>query len=81
MGNLVVEHVSAQPGEDFAKLTLSADRGVIFTRPGTVTDLARNELSAEFVEGIYLEGNVTVGVDDGDYTARAPKVSRREGFS
>jgi hypothetical protein len=56
------------------QLTLSAERGVIFTRPGPLEDLARRNLDAETVHGVYLEGNVQVLAEDGEYAARSPQV-------
>jgi hypothetical protein len=71
-GSLLVQYFALDRKEDYSTLTLSAERGVIFVKPGSVEQLAR-ELDADLVEGIYLEGGVWVSVDDGDYIARAPK--------
>ncbi|MHC4990944.1 MAG: LPS assembly protein LptD [Planctomycetota bacterium] len=73
-GSVLVEYIALDQTEDYSKLTLSAERGVIFTEPGTVEELVGRELDADQVLGIYLEGAVWISVDDGDYVARAPRV-------
>ncbi len=52
-------------------LELSAERGVIFLKPGSLADQL-GSLSAEDVDGIYLEGEVLAS--DGTYTLRGPRV-------
>ncbi len=52
-------------------LELSAERGVIFLKPGALADQL-GSLSAEDVDGIYLEGEVLAS--DGTYTLRGPRV-------
>lgn len=52
------------------RLQMSAERAVVFLSPGTIAELAR--FKPEDVQGIYLEGGVTV--TDGQYTLRGPRV-------
>ncbi|GJM19410.1 MAG: hypothetical protein DHS20C14_16230 [Phycisphaeraceae bacterium] len=52
-------------------LELAAERGVIFLRPGSLADQL-GSLSAEDVDGIYLEGEVLAS--NGTYTLRGPRV-------
>ncbi len=73
-GSLVVEYLSTDPTEEWTQITLSGQRGVIFAAPGSVESMLQQQLSAESVYGIYLEGNVTVSAQDGDYVVRAPRV-------
>jgi len=74
-GNLVVQYIeyAPKPGEKEARrLTLQADRIVLFTDPISRNDILTGQLSAESVRGIYLEGNV-IG-SDGKYTLRGPRM-------
>jgi hypothetical protein len=71
---LTVEYHSIEPGADLTQLTMTAQRGVIFTKPAPLADLARNQLDADAVLGVYLEGSVLISAQDGDYVARAPRV-------
>jgi hypothetical protein len=73
-GKLVVEYMTNDTGEDWSKITLSAARGVIFTEPGRIAELADDRLTVESLLGIYLEGDVSVSANDGDYTVRSPMV-------
>ncbi|MHC5026497.1 MAG: LPS-assembly protein LptD, partial [Planctomycetota bacterium] len=73
-GGMVVQYGTDDRNEEFSALTLSAQRGVIFTRPGSVQELAGSSLESEDIYGVYLEGNVLIAADDGDYAARAPYV-------
>ncbi|MBK7405953.1 MAG: hypothetical protein IPJ41_15360 [Phycisphaerales bacterium] len=52
------------------RLQMQAERAVVFLSPGTIAELA--QFKPEDVQGIYLEGGVTV--TDGQYTLRGPKV-------
>ena len=51
------------------RLTLSSERGVVYTKPGPLSELPSVAMDADFVQGIYLEGNVVAS--DGDYTVRS----------
>ncbi len=73
-GGLIIDYLGRDPELEWSRLTLTAERAVIFTDPGSITDMARREFSAEQVRGIYLEGNVSVIADDGRYAVRAPQV-------
>lgn len=73
--NLVVQYMelSVRPPErEPRQLTLTADRAVLFTDPIAPEQLQQQQLSADAVRGIYLEGNVVA--TDGRYTMRGPRV-------
>ncbi|MBT8486727.1 MAG: LPS assembly protein LptD, partial [Phycisphaerales bacterium] len=72
--SVVIEYFSARAADDLSQLTLSADRAVIFTEPGSLEEMATWELDAARIRGIYLEGNVTASANDGEYLVRAPRV-------
>lgn len=65
-GGVVVQY---QSGPDTLELT--AERAVVFLKPGKLTDQF-SALSAEDVIGIYLEGEVRA--TDGQYTLRGPRI-------
>jgi len=73
--NLVVQYLelSVRPPErEPRQLTLTADRAVLFTDPIDPAALQQQQLSADAVRGIYLEGNVVA--TDGKYTLRGPRL-------
>lgn len=74
IGAIVVEYQSLEADGNLSQLSLSAQRGVIFTDPATVEGMAQGQLKAASVRGIYLEGNVSVNANNGQYTVRAPQV-------
>jgi len=74
IGSMVVEYFAYRRSEELSQLTLSADRAVIFTEPGTLEEMAAWELDAALIHGIYLEGNVVASANDGEYMVRAPRV-------
>jgi hypothetical protein len=71
---IIVEYFSDTRTDDLAQLTLSADRAVIFTDPGTLEEMTQWDLDVSIVRGIYLEGNVIASANEGEYVARAPRV-------
>jgi len=71
-GGLMVEYTDDLGDQGFSRLTLSAERGVIFTKPGPIADVPTLAADADFVRGIYLEGNVVA--TDGQYTVRGSRV-------
>lgn len=73
-GGLVVHYASHDTSREWSQLTLAAHRAVIFTDPGALDAAGTWELGVEAVRGIYLEGNVTVSAEGGDYAVRAPRV-------
>lgn len=73
-GSLVVEYFADNRSADLSQFTLSAERAVIFTDPGTLREMAAWTLPAERVRGIYLEGNVVASANDGAYVVRSPRV-------
>jgi hypothetical protein len=73
-GSIAVEYLALEADGRLSQLSLSAQRGVIFTDPASVEGMAQGALKADAVRGIYLEGNVTVNAENGQYTVRAPQV-------
>lgn len=66
-GGLAIQYSDARSGRS---LQLTAQRGVVFTEPVDLPNLAR--LRTQDVRGIYLEGDVIAS--DGQYTLRGPRV-------
>jgi len=66
---LVVEYAESRTGRF---LQLSAQRGVIFLKPGSDQASGQNRFDISSVLGIYLEGDVIA--TDGRYTLRGPQV-------
>lgn len=65
-GGVVIQYQSG-----IESLELTAERGVLFLKPGKLTDQL-SAFSAEDVIGIYLEGEVRA--TDGAYTLRGPRM-------
>ncbi len=70
----LAELVAGQDTGEFSRLTLSAQRAVVFTDPGPIDELLTGRLGVESIRGIYLEGNVVATADDDRYTVRAPHI-------
>lgn len=73
IGPLVIEYIAGDLADQWERITITAERGVIFTDPGTLEAYVSGQHSAESVRGVYLEGNVIVRADD-EYTVRSPRV-------
>ena len=73
-GSVVVEYSAIGNGPDVSQLMLSAQRAVVFTDPGSIEEMMSGRLEAESIRGIYLEGNVNVIAEKGQYQVRAPQV-------
>ncbi len=73
-GSVVVEYVASGTGQAISQLMLSAQRAVVFTDPGSIEEMLTGRLEAESIRGIYLEGNVNVIAEQGQYQVRAPQV-------
>ena len=73
LGNVVFEYITDRRNDRLSQFTLSAERAIIFTDPGPLTETG-GQLDAEHTRGIYLEGNVSVVAHDGQYIVRAPFV-------
>ncbi len=71
-GLVMVEYSDDKDDAEYSRLTLSAERAVIFTKPGPLRDLPNLAAEADFVRGIYLEGNVVA--TDGNYTVRGDQI-------
>lgn len=70
IGQVVLELRSATGIDD---LQMTADRAVIFADPGSIRDIASGRVEAQDVRGIYLEGNVVVDSNHGQYLVRSPQ--------
>ena len=70
VGHVVLE-IRSQSGVDDMQMT--ADRAVIFTDPGSIRDMASGKVNSQDIRGIYLEGNVLVDSNHGQYLVRAPQ--------
>jgi len=73
-GSLRMLYRAAAPDGEFGELTLDAERAVIFLQPDSAAAATSNELTADRVRGIYLEGNVIVTALRKDYVVRAPRM-------
>ena len=60
-GSVVIDWLNSNAADPQGALQLTADRAVVFLRPGTLAALSNRSgpIAAESVEGIYLEGNVS----------------------
>jgi hypothetical protein len=74
VGSVVIDYDGTAAVEDLRRLSLVAERGVIFLTPGTIRGLrdGGGTVQAEAIEGIYLEGGVRAS--DGEYTVRGSSV-------
>jgi len=73
-GSVVIDWLNANAADPQGAVQLSADRAVIFLRKGTLASMTdrAGRVSAESVEGIYLEGNVVA--TDFNYTVRGKRI-------
>ncbi|MBC02074.1 MAG: hypothetical protein CMJ34_02045 [Phycisphaerae bacterium] len=74
VGSVVIDYDGSNSADDLRRLSLVAERGVVFLTPGTIRDLREGAATvpAESIEGIYLEGGVRA--TDGEYTLRGSSV-------
>ncbi len=72
-GDIVVEILADRTVDPTDRLTLSAERAVIFADPGPLVG-ADQQINSENVRGVYLEGNVSASSHNGEYFVRAPQV-------
>jgi hypothetical protein len=70
-GPVVVQYIGAEPG---TRLSLAAQRAVVFADPGSGEGLLAGRVAAGSIRGIYLEGNVSATAEGERYTMRAPQV-------
>ncbi len=73
-GGSQVDIMARDPALRTGEMRLSAERAVIFLKPGSVAGLQEGtgQMNAESVEGVYLEGDVNA--TDGDYAMRGGQV-------
>lgn len=55
-------------------MQMTATRSVIFLDPGSVRDIASGKIEIAAIHGIYLEGNVVINANEGNYLLRAPQI-------
>jgi len=67
-------HLTVRSTAGIDDMDMSATRGVLFLDPGSVRDIASGRVDISDVRGIYLEGNVIITSDDGNYLVRAPQM-------
>ncbi|MCP4836195.1 MAG: hypothetical protein GY895_15685 [Phycisphaera sp.] len=74
VGSVVIDYDGTNAADDLRRLSLVAERGVVFLRSGTVQGLREGAatVQAEAIEGIYLEGGVRA--TDGQYTVRGSNI-------
>jgi len=74
LGSVVIDYDGANTGEDLRRLSLVAERGVVFLNPGTIRGLREGTatVQAESITGIFLEG--AVRASDGNYTLRGSSI-------
>lgn len=72
-GGVTVEYISGAAEDRYSRLTLSAEKGVVFSDPGPLEDMMSGELDAENVRGVYLEGDVVATVNGDEYVIRTPR--------
>jgi len=70
VGNVVLELRSTSGIDD---MQMTADRAVVFTDPGSIRDMAAGRVEAQDIRGIYLEGNVLIDSNHGQYLVRSPQ--------
>lgn len=74
IGPLMVDYLADDRVDRWQRLTLTAQRGVIFTDPGPLDEFAGGSMSARSIRGMYLEGNVIARANVDDYMIRSPRV-------
>lgn len=74
LGSVLINYDSSGARDRFQRLSLSAKRGVVFLKRGTVSAMREGSgnVEAESINGIYLEGGVRV--TNGDYTLRSASI-------
>jgi hypothetical protein len=70
VGNVVLELRSMTGADD---ILMTSDRAVVFTDPGSIRDMAASRVHSQDIRGIYLEGNVLVDSNHGEYIVRSPQ--------
>jgi hypothetical protein len=70
-GQVRIETRSANGIDD---MQMRAARGIIFLAGGSVRDIASGNVDMSEIHGVYLEGNVVIHANSGNYLVRAPQV-------
>lgn len=70
IGHVVLELRSTTGVDD---MQLTAERAVVFLDPGSIRDMAAGKVETQDIRGIYLEGNVVVDSNHGQYIVRSPQ--------
>lgn len=55
-------------------MQMRASRGIVFLDGGSVRDIASGNIDMSEIHGVYLEGNVVIHANSGNYLVRAPQV-------
>ena len=74
VGSVVIDYDGTNTTEDLRRLSMVAERGVVFLQSGTIQGLRSGTgvVEAGLIEGIYLEG--AVRASDGSYTLRGSSI-------
>ena len=67
-------HLAVRSTAGIDDMEMSATRGVIFLDAGSVRDIAAGRVDISEIHGIYLEGNVVITANEGNYLVRAPQM-------
>ena len=70
-GHVDVELRSSSGTDD---MQMTATRGIIFMDPGSISDIASGKVDVSDIHGVYLEGNVVIIANNGNYLIRAPQI-------
>ena len=74
VGQVQIDYDSDGANDRFERISMAAQRAVVFLKPGTVGNLREGaaRVTAESIVGIYLEGGVRA--TDGEYTLRGSSI-------
>ena len=74
VGSMQIDYDSNGARDEYQRLSLASQRGVVFLAPGTIREMraGSGRVDAEAITGIYLEGGVRA--TDGEYTLRGSSI-------
>lgn len=67
-------HLELESTAGIDDMKMTSTRGVIFLNPGSIRDIASGRIKMDSINGIYLEGNVVINANQGNYLLRAPQI-------
>lgn len=73
-GSVVIEYTTSTKSDDISQLSITSQRAVVFTDPGSIEQMMSGQLEAQSIRGMYLEGDVNVIANSGEYQIRAPQM-------